>query len=443
MARVLLVCRYPLGEPLPTYLHNMDSLLNASGHQVYCANMARMRLPRYLASLEPDLVIFHYTFLSVRTVPEEFDELASRIAFLKDLECRKAAVVLEEQMRSDILSAFMRDFGVTHVFTPAPPDEWPRIYAGVDFNAVTFKRVLTGYVDEATARALARRADRLDRPIDIGYRSWYSQPFYGSHGQLKGRIGDLFKQRACEVGLVVDISRRREDAFIGNRWFEFLLRCKYTVGVEGGSSVFDRDGRIAMRTLEYLRTHDDPPFEEVRAACFPHEDGEFKYYLPSPRHLEAVMTKTCQVLVEGEYGGALKPGLHYIELKRDFSNIGEVLELIRSDARRATIVERAYRDVVLSGDFSYSVFAETVIGTSLDGVIPRERSMLASLASIRLMANHLGEHIWRAALPVHRRIPRSAEIRSRFRRSLRPLASSIVGEDKLRGLLARMRRGQS
>ena len=45
----------------------------------------------------------------------------------------------------------------------------------------------------------------------------------------------------------------------------------------------------------------------------------YAFFAISPRHLEAVVTKTAQVLVEGSYSGVLEPERHYIPVRRDFS----------------------------------------------------------------------------------------------------------------------------
>lgn len=42
------------------------------------------------------------------------------------------------------------------------------------------------------------------------------------------------------------------------------------------------------------------------------------------RNIEAAACGTIQLLFEGEYNGFLKPDIHYIRLKKDFSNINEV-----------------------------------------------------------------------------------------------------------------------
>src|SRR5262249_12503824 len=71
-------------------------------------------------------------------------------------------------------------------------------------------------------------------------------------------------------------------------------------------------------------------------------------------------TKTCQILVEGEYSGVLEPDRHYIPLKRDFSNLDEVLDKLRDRHLVDEMVERAFNDIYLSGQYSYRAFAHQI-----------------------------------------------------------------------------------
>ena len=160
---------------------------------------------------------------------------------------------------------------------------------------------------------------------------------------------------------------RPEDVITGGDWVRFLLSCRYTVGVEGGASVLDHDGSLRACCERVLAERPDATFEELEAECFPGRDGEFGLVALSPRHLEAVATRTCQVLIDGEYDGVLEPGRHFIPLRRDFSNLDEVLETMRRDEDRERIVETAYREIVASGDWSYPRFVERLEETTVGG----------------------------------------------------------------------------
>jgi hypothetical protein len=203
------------------------------------------------------------------------------------------------------------------------------------------------------------------RSIDIGYRAWGHPPWLGRYGFLKTQIAKCFQKKAPQFGLITDLSVHPKDTLLGDDWYKFLLRCKYTLGVESGAGILDRDGSIRRKTNEYLLDHPKANFEEVEAACFPNLDGSLHLFVISPRHLEACATRTCQVLIEGTYSDALVADQHYLELKRDFSNLDQVLEIIKEDKFREKIVERAYQDVVESGKYTYRSFVKFILEQSL------------------------------------------------------------------------------
>jgi hypothetical protein len=53
----------------------------------------------------------------------------------------------------------------------------------------------------------------------------------------------------------------------------------------------------------------------------------------------------------------LIPHKHYIPLKRDFSNIDDVLKKVRDDQYVREMTERAYKDICLSGKYTYQKMA--------------------------------------------------------------------------------------
>jgi spore maturation protein CgeB len=55
-------------------------------------------------------------------------------------------------------------------------------------------------------------------------------------------------------------------------------------------------------------------------------------------------TKTVQILLPGRYNDALEAGVHYIELKRDFSNLDQVIDTLFDETAYQQIAERAYAD---------------------------------------------------------------------------------------------------
>ena len=59
---------------------------------------------------------------------------------------------------------------------------------------------------------------------------------------------------------------------------------------------------------------------------------DHRLFTVTPRHFEAIITKTCQVLLEGHYKGVLVPERHFIPLKPDWSNLEHILEKLKVKA---------------------------------------------------------------------------------------------------------------
>ena len=303
-----------------------------------------------------------------------FRTIVKKVRPLKDSPAVKVILPQDEFYYTSAVCDFINEFGIEHVFSVAPESEWRKIYRTVDAAKVKFHQVLTGYLEKGTLKRIERMSEVVRaRDLQIGYRAWRAEPWLGRHGYLKTRLAEVFQQEATARGIRADISTRVEDTLHGDSWYKFLFRCKYTIGVEGGASILDWDGRAREKTDRYVSQHPNATFEDVEAACFPGLEDSLRLFAISPRHMEACATRTCQILIEGDYGGMLVPGKHYIELKRDFSNLEDVFVQLQDDALRATIVERAYQDVVGSGNYLYEGFVKQILTTSL-GTIP-ERTL--------------------------------------------------------------------
>lgn len=365
MANILIIYgnyNYPLRATIDDHLYSFQRY---SGHNCFYLNLAVRRVPMYLFSLHFDVVIFHTTFLSKRWI--NFNSFLKKARPLKKLNTVKVALPQDEFIKTDMLCDFINEFEIDYVFSVAPESEWSKIYHKVDFRKVKFFRVLTGYLDDKTLLRIKKLEEAIfDRPIDIGYRAYGVRHWLGRHGFLKIKIANIFKDVANKYDLDYDISIDGKDTFYGDEWYKFLLQCKYTIGVEGGATILDRDGSIRDKTEHYLVLHPDATYDEVEAACFPNMDGNLNLIAISPRHLEACATKTCQILIEGQYNDILKPGVHFIELKRDFSNIDKILSIIKDDKIRGELTKQAYKDIVESGLFTYRSFVKQILDKTLE-----------------------------------------------------------------------------
>ena len=165
--------------------------------------------------------------------------------------------------------------------------------------------------------------------------------------------------RSEHLALSTDISTRPEDTLTGDAWLEFLASARSVIGVESGSSVLDRRGEIRTAIERIVAVEPEITFEEV-AKRLPAGWDSYTFFALGPRHFEPVITRTAQLLVEGSYEGVLVPDRHYLSLKRDWSNVEEVLARSQDPKQLQELVDCSYEELYISGEYSYRRFAQQV-----------------------------------------------------------------------------------
>ncbi|MBN1619659.1 hypothetical protein JW890_02955 [candidate division WOR-3 bacterium] len=353
---------FPLRVAIKDHLYSFEKF---SGARCFYLNILERNFPNWLKKINFDLIIFHTVFLSSRWNRELFNKLEEKLTSVKSFDSLKVVLPQDEFINTDQVCDFIRRFKIDAVFSVSPSSEWSKIYKSLTKSNIKFVEVLTGYISEDRIQMISKKIKNIRRDTDIGYRAWKASFWLGRHGQLKPQIAEVFKRKSLDNNLKIDISTRDEDTIKGEEWFDFLLRCKYTIGVEGGSSILDEDGSIKRKTEKYLIKNPDAGFEEVEKACFPAIDGNLRLFALSPRHLEACITKTCQILVEGRYNNVLSPWKHYIPVDKDMKNVDKIIEIVKKDELREEISENAFRDIVLSGKYTYKRFVEIIAENSI------------------------------------------------------------------------------
>ena len=335
--------------------------------------------------------------LNIRWSPEYFERKTAPLAALARFTGPKIAMPQDEFVHTDGLGALLARIGCTHVLSAAGPEDARKIY-GPFLPDAHIGNKLTGYLETATLdRIEAMARAQPVRDIDVGYRAWHAEAWLGEHGVLKARIAQEADALAPAFPkLRMDVSIAETDVLTSDDWYRFLLRCRATLGVEGGASVLDRDGSICARTRAWVSAHPQASFEQVRDACFPGQDGSLSLFAIGPRHLEACATRTCQLLVEGQYQGVLRAGQDYLPIRRDFSNLPEVLRALDDDALVRRVAESAWQRVVGSGRYTYEGFVRDVERSVIDPAAARCQVSPSDVAAVRqAIARHAAS--WRFA----------------------------------------------
>jgi len=360
---------YPLRHAIRSHLYCWKQYSHAK--TIYI-NVAFGLPDRLLQANDFDVIIFDTSYMAMRW--RDKDKFLNS-AFIKTLNKSNAVKVIvpqDEFVYGNLISLFCNSIHVDLILSCADLRDQARIYENLKTHTHTIHQVLTGYLDDSAIKITKRLYVPIEkRGGDVAYRAWNVAYWLGEHAHLKVRIAEVFKTGCQRTGLAENISIDEKDVISGAGWFRFLANTRAVIGVEGGASVLDLDGHIKEKVETYMAEHPDATFGACRKACFASDENSLSLFCISPRHLEAVMMKTCQILVRGNYNGILEPNVDYIPVEKDFSNLDEALERLKDTASVEQMTERAYMRVVNSGLYNYSRFVRDTERLIVDTFQPK------------------------------------------------------------------------
>lgn len=298
-----------------------------------------------------DVIVIHYT---VRLCLTDYISPA-HVEQLKGFGGYKILFIQDEYESTETARKWIEDLGIHCIYTCVPKEFVNKVYPRERFPMIDFVNTLTGYVPRGM-ETKANIKSLESRPFLIGYRGRKLPYWYGSLGQEKLVIGMQMK-KICDLrGLKTDIEWDEAKRIYGEDWYNFLQSCRATLGTESGSNVFDDYGKIMESIKDALQKNPEFTYNEA-FECFlrPHE-GKILMNQISPKIFEAISCHTALILFEGSYSNVLEPNLHYIPLKKNFSNVDTVLKKINDIDYLNDLTERAYSDIVVSEKYSYKKF---------------------------------------------------------------------------------------
>lgn len=359
---ILLLCNKPdVGKGASTIADHIEAFEHYSRHRIWlCSNVGH--IPERLDLDKFDVIIIHYSLCLLK--PYYISEKSKNR--LRDYKGLKVVFVQDEYQKIDLMNATLQHLDIDVLFSCFPESEIPGIYTQEKLPRVSKYSNLTGYIPTR----LSLEKDQVpikQRSIDVGYRGRKLSAWYGELAWEKWSIVDKWFEHVEKNTLRVDLSYLESKRIYGDRWGDFLKSCKTTLGVESGASVMDFTGDLEKTVELYELTHPNDSFFDIQKKyLLPHE-GRHKLNQISPRCFEAIALKTVLVLYEGEYSGILVPNRHYIMLKKDFSNIQDVIRRIQDDAYLQTMADTAFEEIAMNPAYAYSSFIERV-----DGLLSQE-----------------------------------------------------------------------
>ena len=301
-----------------------------------------------------DAIVFNYCFWARRS--SITSEMIAHVAAYGGL---KIAIFQDEQDTIRWHRQHVVLMGIRAIVTVVNPEVWRAALPEDFYRNLIFLRALTGYVPEQNTYNDTPPLPMAERCWWIGYRGRPVPYQYGRLTREKFIIGEQMRTICEERNIPHNIATAEEERLYGQDWMNLIRNSRLMLGTESGTNIVDFDGGLWERIDEWLKGHPDSTFEEVEEKFLV---GIRKISLNqiSPRLFEAIALRTGLILFEGEYSGVLAPWTHYIPLKKDFSNINEVLVAADDLDGIDAMVERAWRDVVLSGKYSFSAYVKRV-----------------------------------------------------------------------------------
>ena len=302
------------------------------------------------------LCLYKFHFTKENSLPLSKKVEIKNFTGIKAVFLEEEYFILHERIQNII---FM---GIKLVFTALPEKAIKKIYGSYKNNFKIIK-VFHGYIDDRYHSL--ELIDYEKREIDLSYRALDLPYFYGCLGMEKTQIAIQSSQKFKKHDLKLDISNKYSDRLWGDQWVELLRNSKAVLGVECGSGVVDFGASIFHEAIEYQRTHPNASFQEVEGLFFKGIDGQYDISGISPRIFEYASLKNLMILFEGDYEHIMVPNHHYLSLKKDFSNVKEIVEVIKNTKKAKLMIDNAYNDIALNNIYHFynhvELFDKTII----------------------------------------------------------------------------------
>jgi hypothetical protein len=347
---ILLFCnKPPKASNANTVIDHIDAFTQYSQHNIVVYSHPGF-FPDNLNLDLFDVIVIHYSAYLLNDYYIT-PNAKNRIARFKGM---KILFLQDEYRKVNQFHAMIQYLGIDILYTCIPENEINKIYPEEKLPGLVKINNLTGYMPshllEYASPPIAKRK------IDVGYRSRKLPFWYGTLCLEKWKIVDDFIDHTKNDNLICDLSYDENKRIYGDKWVSFVQSCKTMLGVESGASVIDFTGELEASVEKYQATHPTASFDEVYKKFLMEYDGKIYMNQISPRCFEAIALKTPLVLFEGRYSDILVADRHYISLKKDFSNIQEVVSKIKNDNYLQNLANTAYEEIGLNEKYTYRNF---------------------------------------------------------------------------------------
>jgi|SaaInlStandDraft_7_1057024.scaffolds.fasta_scaffold29973_1 hypothetical protein len=295
-----------------------------------------------------DAIVLFYNF-NYSAVPDSICEKIKKSQALK--------ILFFQDEYSDVCArqSFMAKIEVDLMFTCVAERDFDLFYPKSKIPSMKgIYTVLTGYVSESLA---TRRVNwGAKREYDIGYRSRAVPYMLGDLGREKVIIAERFSNECKKRKLKYNISIKEKDRIYAEQWYQFLENSRCQLGTESGCSIVDFSGNLIDTELNERIKNKHLSYNDFHVKCLLDVEGASTIKAISPRIFDYAACGAVPILFEGQYSNILSPHDNYIMLKKDFSNLSDVMEKALDQDSCFDIAKKNHRDLIVSRKYSYKNF---------------------------------------------------------------------------------------
>ena len=251
---------------------------------------------------------------------------------------------------------FLDDYSVDCVYTCFDESDHSATYG----KYTEVSRIVT-YMPAYVSPEMVAEANRLHRPdadrsIDVGYRTRPTPPTSVAAGWRRWRSASASSRRRTDRAYAWTSARARRTGFTAGAGMSSSLAAGASSAPSPASPASTSRTRSARTTCASPRAgakSRSTSSSRARSAA-----GTGRFSCERPAHVTSRPRRcgVCQVMFEGRYNGVLEEDVHFIPLRKDFSNFDDVISRFGDPAVRAQITENAHRDLIASGAYGYEEF---------------------------------------------------------------------------------------
>lgn len=290
---------------------------------------------------------FNLVILLHSVLGDSVDIIKPYSSFLKDRKGKVLSFVGNEYSLMKEKKEFLQEIECEYIASQLPQKAYEFLYSDINSELISAPHALNHRVYSPS---------KTQKTNDFTFVGAKYPLFIGD--QERNLFIDFVSKKASKMNNKISIGKNKN--LPRHMWRKILQQSRATMGAEAGTYFLDKDGALMKKAQQYCDDNPEISVQQLYDEVFKSQKGTYiNGKAISSRHFEPIGTKTCQILLEGQYNGLLKENEHYIPVNKDYSNFDEAFERYKDPKEREVITENAYEYVL--ENHTYDIRVKTIL----------------------------------------------------------------------------------